>query len=182
MFDEKIKSKAETRAWLACIVFSLVFILVCILRVIYWDEVIPLAIFFAIFIFNTFFSVRSFSRIISPRDLVQNIFDLVLAGFYILMAINVTSATYFVFFNLLIFSFSSIKYTLLLFKDIRFDHFLRNKILLNILGTCMSALTLGGIIANHVKFSLWAWVITFFLANIIIFTLWPFYRLDVKVN
>jgi hypothetical protein len=93
------------------------------------------------------------------------------------MAINVRAVPYFIFFCLLIFAVSSIKYTLLL-GSIEYDHIIKRKILIDILGVCGTSLVIGGIFAGYPRFSLWAWVLIFILANVILFIFWPFYRLD----
>ena len=80
-------------------------------------------------------------------------------------------------FSPICFAVSLIKYTLLLGK-IEYDYILRRKILIDVLGVCGLSLVIGGIFAGYPQYSIWAWAIIFILANIVLFTFWPFYRLD----
>ena len=175
--EDKIKKGAELKAWVVSGFFALFFIITWIVSSFDWHKALPLGIFYVIFVFNTFFSIRCFSRITPPYSLIHSILDIVLVSLYVAMALNIDAIPYFIFFNLLIFAVSSIKYTLLL-GDIEHDHILKRKILIDILGVCGSSLVIGGILAGYAKYSIWAWVAIFFLANIILFTLWPFYRLE----
>ena len=177
VIEENIKKGAEVKAWIVSSIFALAFIITWTFESFDWHKAIPLAIFYIVFLFNTFFSIRCFSRITPPYSLTHSILDFVLVSLYIAMAINVRALPYFIFFTLLIFAVSSIKYTLLL-GSIDHDHILKRKILIDILGVCGSALVIGGVLVGYARSSLWAWVIIFILANIILFTLWPFYRLD----
>jgi glycosyltransferase involved in cell wall biosynthesis len=175
--EDNVRKGAELKAWIVSSIFALAFIITWVFESFDWHKAIPLAIFYIVFLFNTFFSIRCFSRITPPYSLVHSILDLVLVSLYVAMAINVRAVPYFIFFTLLIFAVSSIKYTLLL-GNIEHDHILKRKILIDILGVCGSALVIGGILAGYARSSLWAWVVIFILANIILFTLWPFYRIE----
>lgn len=175
--EEHIKKQARMKAWLVSGFFALVFIVTWTVESFDWHLAIPLAIFYAVFVFNTFFSIRCFSSITPVYSWIHGILDLILVSLYIGMAINVRALPYFIFFCLLIFAVSSIKYILLL-GNLEYDHIIKRKILIDILGVCGTSLVIGGIFAGYPRFSLWAWVLIFILANIILFTLWPFYRLD----
>ena len=175
--NKHIRNQARIKAWIISGIFSLAFIVTWIVESFDWHLAIPLAIFYAVFVFNTFFSIRCFSSITPVYSWIHGVLDLVLVSLYVGMAINVRAEPYFIFFCLLIFAVSSIKYTLLL-GNIKYDYILKRKILIDILGVCGTSLVIGGIFAGYPRFSLWAWVLIFILSNIILFTLWPFYRLD----
>jgi glycosyltransferase involved in cell wall biosynthesis len=172
-----VKKQAGRKAWIISGFFALAFIITWTVESFDWHLAIPLAIFYAVFVFNTFFSIKCFSSITPPYSFIHGILDLVLVSLYIGMAINVRAVPYFIFFCLLIFAVSSIKYTLLL-GSIEYDHIIKRKILIDILGVCGTSLVIGGIFAGYPRFSLWAWVLIFILANVILFIFWPFYRLD----
>jgi len=177
--EEHIKKSAEVKAWIVSTFFTLAFVVVWMLESFDWHKAIPLAIFYIAFVFNTFFSIRCFSRITPPYSLTHSTIDFILGSLYIAMAVNIKEPPYFIFFTLLIFAVSSIKYTLLL-GNIEHDHILKRKILIDILGVCGSSLVIAGIFVGYVQSSVWAWMVVFILANIILFTLWPFYRLEPK--
>lgn len=168
---------ATIKAWIISSIFAIAFIINWIFESFDWHKALPLAIFYAVFVFNTFFSIRCFSRITPPYSFIHGILDLILLALYIAMAINVKALPYFVFFCLLIFAVSSIKYTFLL-GSVEYDEMIKRKVLIDILGVCGLSLVIGGIFAGYPQYSIWAWVIIFILANIILFTFWPFYRID----
>ena len=176
--EEVVRKGATIKAWIVSSIFAIAFIINWIFESFDWHKAIPLAIFYAVFVFNTFFSIRCFSRITPPYSFVHGVLDLVLVALYIAMAVNVRALPYFVFFCLLIFAVSSIKYTLLL-GSVEYDEIIKRKVLIDIMGVCGLSLVIGGIFAGYPQYSIWAWVIIFILANIILFTFWPFYRLDV---
>ena len=177
--EENIKKVAEIKAWIVSSIFAIAFIITWIFESFDWHKAMPLAIFYIVFVFNTFFSIRCFSRITPPYSWVHGTLDLILVALYVAVSINVRAVPYFIFFTLLIFAVSSIKYTMLL-GDIEHDHIFKRKILIDMLGICGLSLVIGGIFAGYAQYSLWAWVIIFVLANIILFITWPFYRIDPK--
>jgi len=176
---EKVQKKgAEIKAWVVSSFFALAFIVTWVFESFDWHKAIPLAIFYAVFVFNTFFSIRCFSRITPPYSLMHGTIDLILASLYIAIAINIDSPAYFIFFTLLVFAVSALKYTLLL-GNTGYDAMLKRKILIDMIGVCGCTLVIGGILIGYVRTSIWAWVAIFILANIILFYFWPFYRIDV---
>ncbi|MGB8815653.1 MAG: glycosyltransferase family 2 protein [Minisyncoccia bacterium] len=176
--DNVEKNGAEIKAWVTSLFFALAFIITLVFESFDWQKAIPLAIFYAVFVFNTFFSIRCFSRIIPPYSFVQGIIDFILASLYIAVAINIDSPAYFIFFTLLIFAISSLKYTLL-FGNIGYDSILKRKILIDMIGVCGCTLVIGGILIGYVRTSIWAWLVVFVIANIILFYFWPFYKIDI---
>jgi hypothetical protein len=172
------KKGAEIKAWVVSSFFALAFIVTWIFDSFDWHKAIPLAIFYAVFIFNTFFSIRCFARITPPYSFVQSIIDFILASLYIAVAINIESPAYFIFFTLLIFAISSLKYTLLI-GNIGYDSILKRKILIDMIGVCGCTFVIGGILIGYVRTSIWAWAAIFILANVILFYFWPFYKIDV---
>lgn len=176
--DKTNKKGAEIKAWVVSSFFALAFIVTWIFDSFDWHKAIPLAIFYAVFIFNTFFSIRCFARITPPYSFVQSIIDFILASLYIAVAINIESPAYFIFFTLLIFAISSLKYTLLI-GNIGYDSILKRKILIDMIGVCGCTFVIGGILIGYVRTSIWAWAAIFILANVILFYFWPFYKIDV---
>ena len=170
------KRNANIKAWVVTICFSLAFIITWAVESFSWRSALPLTIFYIVFMFNTFFSVRQFSSITPPYNLAQGVLDFILASLYIATAVNIDDPRYFIFFVLLIFALSVVKYTLLL-GVIDYDSVLKRKILINMSGVCGCAIVLGGIFSGWIRASLWMWAVAFVLANVILFTLWPFYRI-----
>ena len=173
------KKNAEIKAWIFTTVFGLAFLLTWIFDAFDWRKAVPLLIFYIVFLFNTFFTIRYFSNVIPPYNLLHGIIDFILASLYIAIALNIENPPYFIFFTLLVFAVTSVKYTLLLGNVDDFN-LLKRKILINVSGVCGCALVIGGILAGYIRSSLWTWAIVFILANIILFVLWPFYRIENK--
>jgi len=171
------KKGAEIKAWIVSFTFGLVFIITWVFESFDWKKAIPLAIFYLVFLLNTFFSVRSFSSITPPYSFLHGILDFILASLYVAVAINIGSPAYFIFFVLLIFAVSVVKYTMLI-GVVDYDSVLKRKVMINASGVCGCTLVIGGILAGYVRFSLWGWAIVFILANILLFTLWPSYKID----
>jgi|GEM_PF-470701 len=178
--DDTNKKNAEIKAWIFTSIFALAFLATWIFDSFDWHKAIPLLIFYIIFLFNTFFTIRFFSRITPPYNFLHSIIDLVLASLYIAIALHIENPPYFIFFTLLVFVVTSIKYTLLLGNNTEDYSLLKRRLLINMSGVCGCALVIGGILTGYTRSSIWAWVIAFLLANVIIFALWPFYKLDNK--
>ena len=174
------KKNAEIKAWIFTTIFALAFLITWIFDSFDWHKAIPLLIFYCIFLFNTFFTIRFFSRVTPPYNFVHGSIDIILASLYIAMAAHIENPPYFIFFTLLVFAVTSVKYTLLLGNNEEDYSLLKRRLLINMSGVCGCALVIGGILTGYTRSSIWAWVIAFILANIIIFSLWPFYKLDIK--
>jgi glycosyltransferase involved in cell wall biosynthesis len=170
---------AKQQAWSVTGVSLVVFLTAWISLSFNWHKAIPLLIFYLVLIFNTFFSIRAFSRIAPSTDSIQRIIDFILVTLYLAMSLNVDNAFYFFYFVMLIFIISSLKYIHQL-KVSLYPEVFKKKLIIDLFGTLASALALGGIILGYDKSSIWTWVIIFVLANIILFTLWPYYRVEIK--
>lgn len=135
----------------------------------------PALIFFIVLLFNTFFSIELFASVTPRNSFAQHAVDIVLLALYIFLAVNLKVPVRFVFLSLLIFIFATMKYALLL-GTIEHPKLLKRKILVDIVGTLACSLTLGGVMFADPLTSLWVLTITFTIANIILFTVWPLYR------
>src|SRR3989338_1646505 len=100
-------SPSTIKAVVACSVFT-------VFAIIGWlytgrSEFFPLLGYYTILIFNSFFSIRTFSAI-TPQNFVQTVFDVVLVGIYGALALSFGSMMYFTLISALLFTVASIKY------------------------------------------------------------------------
>lgn len=145
-----------------------------------WRNALPLIVFYAMLVWNTHFSIRLFSRI-QPRGGDQYAIDALLFVLYLLLAASFSSETRFIFWGLLLFVFATAKYALMLGR-INHPKLLKRKLLADLSGTALAALTLGGALAGYRNASAWALCIAFVLANILLSTAYPLYRPDTPIE
>ena len=138
---------------------------------------LPLFIFYCVLVFNTYFSIKLFSQIIPGDNVLQKIMDAILIILYVLLALNIHSIIWFVLVDTLLFIMAAAKYAFLLNHT---DHplLLKRKILIDLLGILLSTLTLVGIISGYETVSVWLFAMVFLIANILLLSVWPMYRLD----
>lgn len=142
-----------------------------------WRMSLPLGIFYAILVVNTYFSVRLFARI-TPRDnKTQILFDTVLTILFIGVAASMGDVILFTFINLLLFIAAVAKYAFLL-GMIPHPRLLRRKILVELSGVAACTLAFGGAVLGYPLISAWTLTIAFLAANIFLFFVKPLYRLD----
>lgn len=139
--------------------------------------IVPLSIFYAILVINTYFSIWLFAHIASRKDTRNNLLDIVLGLFYVAMAFSLKVPVRFVFFDLLLFIIATMKYSFLL-GIVEHSAVVRKKILADILGILLCTLVLGGSIVGYPLYSSWALCAVFAVANIFIFFVRPLYKLD----
>lgn len=135
----------------------------------------PLALFYAVITINTYFSVRFFSGLMPSEDALQHVLDVVLAIFFLLLALHFAHPIIFVFFALCLFIAATLKYALLIHT---FAHpiVLRRKILIDLLGIILCAVILGLMLAGAVFYATWAFALIFLAANAHLLILRPMYR------
>lgn len=160
---------------------TMVFAVIGILSWVYfindWRLSLPLGIFYVTLLFNTYFSIRLFSSVTPPDNRVQTVLDVLLFVSYVLIALNVWSVPRFIFFSLLMFIIATLKYAFLL-NAVPHPKLLKRKIAVDLLGTFVLALALGGALAGFLLTSAWLMAAVFLAANIILFSVHPLYRLD----
>ncbi|MES2953760.1 MAG: glycosyltransferase [Patescibacteria group bacterium] len=142
---------------------------------------VPLGVFYTLLVFNTFFSVRLFSRVISPTDPIQILVDLGLCFLYAGLVLSFTVPAFFLLITAFLFVVATAKYAFLLGK---IDHpkLLKRKILVDLLGAFGALGTLIFFSIEKGALSLWIFAIGFAIANFLLFTVWPLYRLDTEVS
>lgn len=175
MFDSNQWSP-NIKAWFVMITFALIGIVGWALLVTDWWSALPLGIFYATITMNTYFSVKLFASITPPENKLQHIMDLLLVVFYLLLVPSFPYPTAYMFFALCIFITAPIKYALLL-TVIPYEHLLKRKILIDLLGTSLCAAVLGGALLGYPLESAWVLAVVFLLANIYLLAIRPMYRL-----
>ncbi len=171
----------QKKALLVTIVFGVAGILGTIFLVSDWIQSLPLVIFYAILTINTYFSIELFSGIVPPTDSFQKNLDALLFLCYLVLAWNLNSPLFFTLTTLILFIVAPTKYTALLYT-LPYPKLLKRKILIDLCGTMLSALTLIGIFLGHARASVWIFCAIFALANFIFLVIKPMYRLDKNVS
>lgn len=172
-----ITSYARKKAWCALVGFSLVGILAWRYGVSDWRQSFPLALFYAMVTIHTYLSVKVFSSIIPRGNVIQGVYDIALAIFYVLWAASLGSPLFFAFSGLLLFIVATAKYAFALEAGGHFS-LLKYKILVDLSGVCLIALALGGIVMGHAAAADWMMTGAFFAATLFLFFVRPLYRLD----
>ena len=137
---------------------------------------LPLLLYYAVLVFNTFFSIRAFSAI-TPRNSAQTAFDMVLVGIYCALAFSFASTVYFALFSALLFLVAVAKYVHLR-KLIASSTLLERKIRIDVLGALLSVATLCIAVAGWPLGAAWILCIVFALASVYLLLINPMYRVD----
>ncbi|MBI2612939.1 hypothetical protein HYW59_03985 [Candidatus Kaiserbacteria bacterium] len=167
------------RAGLATIIFAIAGLASFYFEQIWWEPTgIPLAVFYALLILNTFFSVRFFSSLL-PADLLQKVIDTVLLAFYLLLAFSMNDEVRFFLIALGLFLVASVKYVFLL-KHTSYEKILRRKIRVNLVGAAACGAAWGGVVLGYPLESVWMAVVAFAIANIHLLLIRPIYVLEQK--
>ena len=142
-----------------------------------WLYSLPLGIFYATLTLNTYFSIVLFSKIIPQNSKVQNLFDGLLVLSFIGLALGLGNVTFFIFFDLVLFVFATTKYAFMLNKT-NHPKLMKRKILVDLFGVFGATFTIGNILLGYETNGVWLLTIAFVFVNIIIFSIWPLYKLD----
>jgi hypothetical protein len=167
----------KTKALIATVFFTAVGVLALLVGTLNWQKTLPMAIFYAILVLNTYYSVKLFSGIVPSKNSIQKIFDAILVLLYVLLAVCMSSPYYFAFSALLLFITATAKYAFLL-GVVSQPKLLKRKILVDLLGVLACALALGGMSFGFEMQSVWVLTVAFAVANILLFFVWPLYHLD----
>src|SRR3989344_3335545 len=125
---------------------------------------VPLLVYYAVLLINTFFSIRIFSAI-TPKNIIQTLFDGVVAIFYLALAFSFGSVTTFAAVSAGLFLLAVAKYVHLKIL-ISSSALLRRKIVLNTLAALLSLFALTLALLGFSEATAWALGIIFALANI----------------
>jgi hypothetical protein len=162
-------------AWIATITFSFV----GVWSFLYWapqtPELLPQAIFYAVLVLNTYFSIQFYAKI-EPRNASQATIDTILVLIYIVLGLSLGHPVVFTVAALCLFIAAPVKYMLMLGK-IPYEALLRKKIRIDGQGTALCAAVLLGTLAGYGPASAWVLAVLFSLANIYLLLVRPMYRL-----
>jgi hypothetical protein len=158
----------------ATILFTAAGIVGLILSPADWPTTLPGAIFYAVLVVNTWFSIRFFSNL-PPVERDESIIDGILAVLYVALAFALGQTVTFLAIATILFAFAIPKYALLL-RLIDFPHTLKRKMVFDALGTLLCLAALIGALAGYPMESIWVLAVVFTLANLILLTVWPMYR------
>ena len=143
-----------------------------------WAAKAPNAVFYAVLVLNTFFSIRFFDTL-PPRDRDERIIDAVLAVVYVVLAAAIGALQWFALLATLLFAAAVAKYVLLLpVMDRR--TLLMRKIRIDALGLALCAATALATALWDPLLSAWGQAILFALANVYFLAVNPMY-VDIPV-
>jgi len=172
--DTEIRFGSAVKAFFVSLFFALAGCFGAIKGVTDWKTSLPLVIFYAILIINTFFSIRCFNLVPFKRKREQHIIDTLLAVSYLLLATSFRSLYVFALSSMVLYVVATFKY-ILLFSEGQNKKLLRRKIFIDALGISASILALGGILMGFSFISSWIFTSLFFLVNVYIFFIKPLY-------
>jgi len=137
---------------------------------------VPLLVYYAVLLINTFFSIRIFSAI-TPKSFVQTLFDRVAAVFYLALAFSFGSVPTFAAVSAGLFLLAVAKYVHL--KGlVPSSALLPRKIVLNTLAALLSLFALALTLLGFSEAAAWVLCIIFALANIYLLIFNPMYRIE----
>lgn len=172
-----IQVRPKTKA-IATTIFLVLFGIFCLIyKISDWRESLPLVLFYTVITVNTFYSISLFSGMTSMFSRAHNVFDFSLVVNYAFLAWNFNNPLNFVFFDLILFIIASAKYTSML-NIAPHPKLLKRKILIDISGIALAAITLIGIVFGLPEISLWFMATSLTIANIYWLFIKPMYRLD----
>lgn len=141
-----------------------------------WHNSWPLVLFYALLIFNTYFSVKTFASITPHENLLQHAIDMLLGLCLFVIPFQFNSPLHFALWMTLLFIVAALKYILLI-PIAGYSRLLYIKIRIDSLGVLMCFLGLWGILSGYAYISTVIWVAIFFLANLYVLWLKPHYGL-----
>lgn len=141
-----------------------------------WHESLPLAIFYALLVVNTFPSVQLFSSIVPQEDGQHALADVIIALLYIFLVASLGQPQQFALCALVLFLVAAGKYTLMM-HDIPHPQLLQRKVRIDLLGALLCSGVLAGMLFGYVLAAGWILAIVFAFANIYVLAVKPLYRL-----
>lgn len=140
-----------------------------------WHQSLPLAIFYAILVINTYPSVQLFSSLVPQNDGKHALADIMLAGLYLFLAGSLGQPQQFALCATVLFIVAAGKYTLM-FYDVPHPRLLQRKVRVDLLGALMCATVLAAMNLGWILSAAWALAIIFAVANVYVLGLKPLYR------
>lgn len=141
-----------------------------------WRASLPLGIFYAILVINTYPSVRLFSSLVPLEDGRHALADILLAFTYISLVVSFGNPSQFALCALVLFMVAAGKYSLML-HEIPHPSLLQRKIRVDLLGALLCAAVLAAMLFGWQYQAAWALAIVFALANVYVLMVRPLYRL-----
>lgn len=136
---------------------------------------LPLAVFYAVLLVNTRYSIAFFSGIIPHRARGQRGFDFVLALLYFALAFSLHEPVAFATIACLLFLTASLKYVAVL-GIVPYRATLVRKIRIDLCGGVLGASVAAGMMMGQVMHAAWALAFAFALANLYLLAVDPMYR------
>jgi len=167
---------SKRRAIFATAIFSVAGILAWPLFVYDWHVSLPLEIFYALLVINTYPSIQLFGSIVPQEDGKHALADIILAISYLFVAASLGQPQQFALCALVMFLIAAAKYTLMLY-DIPHPHLLQRKIRADLLGALMCAGILAAMNLGWILSSAWTLAILFAFASVYILAVKPLYHL-----
>jgi hypothetical protein len=141
-----------------------------------WRASLPLGIFFALLILNTYPSLRLFGSLVPMDDGKHALADLMLALVYVFLAASFGNPQQFALCALVLFLIAAGKYSLMV-EEIPHPQLIKRKINVDLLGALLCAGVLAAMVFGWQQQAAWALAIIFALANIDVLVIRPLYRL-----
>jgi hypothetical protein len=141
-----------------------------------WRASLPLGIFYALLVVNTFPSVRLFSSIIPQDNGKHALADILIAMTYVSLVISFGNPEQFALCALVLFLVAAGKYSLMV-EETPHPNLVQRKVRVDLLGAFLCACVLAAMILGYPVFGAWALAIIFSLANVYVLGLRPLYRL-----
>lgn len=135
---------------------------------------LPLAVFYAALVVNTYASIRCFAALTPADDRRQPAVDGVLAILYLTLAASLGAPLRFTLATAMLFAVATMKYALLLgvVADLEL---LRRKIAIDVVGAVAALLALAGVAAGVPTLATSLWTGAFLLANVYLLLINPMY-------
>jgi len=164
------------KAFIVTLIFS-------VMGVIGWTKTVteplyslPLIIFYATIVLNTYFSIKLFASLTPISERVQHVIDIALVCAYTVSAFSLDNTMWFALSNLFLFVIAAAKYSFLL-NVIKYQQLLKRKILIDILGIFFCACVLTASLLGYSYYAAWGMSLGFLYANYFLFFVWPLYKI-----
>jgi hypothetical protein len=168
-----VSPTAVPREITATIVFSLAGLAGLAFAPHVWTAKAPNALFYAVLVVNTYFSVRFFDAL-PPKERDERVIDGVLAVLYVALAAAIGAPVLFAAIATLLFVAAVAKYWLLLPVMPR-PALLRRKMAIDATGGVLCVATLAGTLLSGPLASAWVQAIVFAIANVYLLAIRPMY-------
>lgn len=134
------------------------------------------ALFYVLFLLQTFFSVRLFQALAPTADIVQGVLDTLLVALFFLIAYHLGMPVLFPLFVTVIFALAVVKYRIMR-RTFPHQRLMRRKIFYNQLGTLLGLAATLTAYAGLPSLAAWGMTIVFAVATFYLFLVNPLYRI-----